>query len=106
MVHAAISQAKLTVESNRLVQLIQELQESLKRVIAHLRVLSGSEKGIAALAEIEMQEEIAFSVLFHDIGQLLPHMLRNLPAERKWPVFLQLAENYLAATSNEAILEE
>jgi hypothetical protein len=95
LVHAASSQGKISTEPNRIAKSIQELQESLKKVVAYLHVLSGNAKGIPALAEIEMQEELAFSVLFHDIGQLLPHMLRNQSPDRKWPVFLELAEKYL-----------
>ena len=98
LVHAAISQGKIEASAQQMAELIQELLESLKRVIFHLKILSGRQKGSLALAEIEMQEEIAFSVLFHDIGQLLPHMLRAQSSDKKWPAFLELAERYLAAS--------
>lgn len=77
-------------------QKLLELKESLIRVIGHLKVLSGHTKGVAVLAELEMKEELAFSVLFYDLFLLLPHWLRGRSLDDKWPLVLDLAQKYLA----------
>lgn len=67
---------------------IDELKKSLERVIEYLRVLTEEKKGSKALAELELQDEIAYSVLFYDIYQLFrddPHF---------WSKWLQLACKY------------
>jgi len=65
-----------------------ELKESLERVIGHLQILSGNEKGSTALAEMELKEEIAFLVLFYDIYQVL-----KVDADF-WKKWLGLASKY------------
>lgn len=74
---------KETVESK-----IDELKKSLVRVIDHLRVLAEEKKGSKALAELEIHDELAYSVLFYDVYQLFredPHF---------WSKWLQLACKY------------
>ena len=50
---------------------IQELKESLDRLIDDLRILSGEKKGSKAVAEMELKEESAYLYLFYDIYQVL-----------------------------------
>jgi len=94
MLHAASISApmpKVPIEPKLL-----DLKESLLRVIDSLNILSGKTKGIPILAELEMKEELAFSVLFYDLFLLLPHWLKGKNPEDKWPLALSLAEKYLA----------
>jgi hypothetical protein len=94
MVHAAIAQGQMPVSAQSIPQKMGELKESLERVISHLKILSGEAKGSTALAEMDLKEEIAYVALFYDAPILLPQMLRSEPPERKWPVFLKLAQQY------------
>jgi hypothetical protein len=76
-----------------------ELKESLDRVVGHLEVCVGSVSGSRALAEIELQEEMAFPYLFYDWSQVLEKDLElNCPREKKreekWKRFLNLAKCY------------
>lgn len=66
---------------------MEELRASLNRVIEYLEVLAGEKKGSPALAELELQEEIASDFLFYDINQILGK-------EEKWKNFLLLARKY------------
>lgn len=90
LVHSSITSAPLS--PSPILPKIQELRQSLCRVIEHLLILSGNKPGSSSLAELEMKEELAFSVLFYDISYVLKHQ----PQEQKWKCFLQLAEQYLA----------
>lgn len=49
---------------------MKELKESLHRVIEDLKILAKEEKGSAALAELELKEEMAALYLFYDVYQL------------------------------------
>lgn len=60
---------------------LSALKESLERVIHHLRILTGEEKGSQALAEVELKEELAASILFYD-------------APSDWKDYLALAIRY------------
>ncbi len=91
LLHAAISSAPMPTLP--ILQKLAELRTSLLNVIDYLHILSGSKPGSTVLAEIEMKEELAFSVLFYDIFRILPHMA---PHESKWEAFLELAQKYLA----------
>lgn len=76
---------------------LQEMRESLSRIIGHLEVLAGKKKGSQALAEIELQDEMAMPYLFYDIGLLLERNMPSgepQPAEAKWGRFLELALKY------------
>lgn len=61
---------------------MQELQLSLKNTIRHLRILTGELPGSKALAEIELKEELAVSILFYDVRHT------------DWAKFLALAIRY------------
>ncbi len=66
---------------------LTELKESLDRLIDHLQILTGEKKGSTALAEVELQDELATSILFYDIERLLPK-------ESRWEFYLDLARKY------------
>jgi hypothetical protein len=61
---------------------IQQLIDSLDRVIAQLEILAGEKKGSAALTELDLQEELAKDILFYDFGS------------SSWVEFLNLARKY------------
>lgn len=67
---------------------LQELYESISRVLDHLAILSGKKTGSKALAEVELEEEVAMSCLFYDIEQIFPD------AENRWEKFFSLAQKY------------
>lgn len=46
---------------------LTELHTSLERVIDDLRILAGEKKGSKALAEVELQQELAVAILFHGV---------------------------------------
>lgn len=78
---------------------INQLKQSLTRVIACLEILAKKMPGSTALAEIELHEESAFSFFFYDIHSLLSLPHRSFPAseerkEKKWDRFLDLAKKY------------
>lgn len=67
---------------------VAELKRSLTRLIDHLEVLAGERNGSSALAEVELQEEIATLYLFYDIRQILK------PGPTFWKEWLRLARQY------------
>lgn len=71
------------------------LKESLERVIGHLRILSKEKEGSAALAETEIQEEVAYSQLFYDIYQIFK------ADDFFWSKWLELALKYQAVLLQE-----
>lgn len=66
----------------------ENLRMSLLRVIDLLEILSQKKKGSAALAEMELEEEIANIYLFYDIRQILK------PGPTFWESWLELAKKY------------
>lgn len=75
--------SKAIIERN-----FKELKESLSRSIEYLRILAKEKKGSTALAEMDLKEEIACTVLFYDIQQVLT------PGENFWQMWLDLALKY------------
>lgn len=67
---------------------IKELKASLLRVIESLEVLTGQKKGSKALAELEIEEEIATLYLFYDVRKIF-----DIDAQF-WQKWLELAEKY------------
>jgi hypothetical protein len=49
---------------------IEELKLSLGRVVERLEILAGVKKGSTALAEVELDEELAMNLLFYDLKKL------------------------------------
>lgn len=72
----------------KMAECMEELKASLARVIQYLQILSEEKKGVKALAEMELEEEIANIYLFYDVRQLLK------PDALFWKNFLQLARRY------------
>jgi hypothetical protein len=71
---------------------IDALRQSLARVVEHLEVMTGERKGAKPLAEYEIGQELAASILFYDIGKLCAF----LEPQEKWPFYLRLARSYLS----------
>lgn len=66
---------------------LPKLKMSLERVLGCLKILSGQEKGSSVLAEMDLREEFAYSILFRDAENLFaPH--------EKWLKFYELAVKY------------
>jgi hypothetical protein len=72
----------------KILEKIEALKQSLLRVIDFLEILAGQKKGSAALAEMELEEEIANIYLFYDIRHILK------PGPLFWGSWLELAKKY------------
>ncbi|MBI3900695.1 MAG: motility associated factor glycosyltransferase family protein [Chlamydiia bacterium] len=91
-----IFQASFPLDTKDLIEKkIEELKKSLDEVIACLVILAGEKKGSCSLAELELRDELAFSLLFYDAEKIL---VRDLVLQKKeeslWPSFLSLARKY------------
>lgn len=71
---------------------LKELRISLDAVISHLQILCGQKKGSTPLAEMDLKEELAFSILFYDAQIILNQKFRE--NEKPWQQFLELAQKY------------
>ena len=60
-----------------------QLKGSLDRIINCLEVLARKKGGSTALAEVELQEETAFSFFFYDAHSILTLPERSFPASRE-----------------------
>lgn len=70
-IHEGIDKARMKKGTQeKLEEKIGDLKASLERVIEFLQILSGERSGSKALAELELQEEIATLYLFYDARQL------------------------------------
>jgi hypothetical protein len=88
-IQQALDQAKMPENSDLIIKTkIKELKNSLDRLIGHLQVLAKVKQGSSALAEVEIQEEIAFLYLFHDIRKIFAN------DELFWEKWLSLAIKY------------
>ncbi len=67
---------------------LQSLRQSLDRLIHYLKIITKKEKGSAALAELELEGEMATLYLFYDIRQIFPNDARF------WENWLELALKY------------
>ncbi|HSX13311.1 MAG TPA: 6-hydroxymethylpterin diphosphokinase MptE-like protein [Chlamydiales bacterium] len=76
--------AKAPMPSNG--EKIKELQISLNRIVDHLEILAKEKPGSKALAELEIQDEMAYDLLFYDVNEIL-----GIGA---WKDFLILARKY------------
>lgn len=89
LVHEKIDQNPMPIGTGEKIdEKMGELKASLARLIDYLEILSGEKKGSAALAEMELKEEIAFLYLFYDIYQVL----KSGPTF--WKSWLNLARKY------------
>lgn len=88
-VHEKIEMAQMVPGAEEIIEKnLKELHQSLLRLIDHLKILAQEKKGSAALAEMELQEEIAALYLFYDIRQILK------PGACFWERWLDLAIKY------------
>lgn len=71
---------------------LDELKFSLERVVSLLKILTGESKGSKALAEYDLKEELASSILFYDIDQVL----YKFKITDRWLVYLNIASKYLS----------
>lgn len=80
-----IAKASMSKDAQtRIDQKLEELHQSVLRVIGHLEVLSGLKGGSRALAELEMAEEEAFSLLFYDLKERFCSWQTLLEVVRKY----------------------
>ncbi len=78
LIHREIAIASMPVfAKERIDEKIDELKESLDRLIDHLQILTGRKKGSTVLAEMELKDEIAFLYLFYDMDGVLETSLRR-----------------------------
>lgn len=75
------------------IDLLQELKESVERCMNHLEVLAGKKKGSKPLAEVELKEELAASILFYDMEKVLEQASRRSDIP-KWETYLEIASKY------------
>jgi hypothetical protein len=93
-IQQAIHKASMPSDAKQVIeQEVQKLQQSLDKVIASLQVLAGEKVGSKALAEIDLEEELAARVLFYDIYQLFAS------GPLFWKNWLELAHKYSAVIS-------
>ncbi len=74
--------------------LVPEMEESLRRVIGHLEILTGAKAGSKALAECDLQEEIAATVLFYDMPAFLARSELLGTSKSGWELYLEMAKLY------------
>jgi hypothetical protein len=87
VVREAIAKSPMPASAKDILpQKIEELKESIKRVIEHLDILIlGKCQGLAALSEIEIKEELAYQILFYGMEKTCT-----------WKEFRELGEKYLS----------
>ena len=93
LVHSTLQRVPMPATSAMISQKIDELRKSLDKVLEHLEILVKNESpGKCALAEIELQEELASAILFYDIQRtihaVLPHSEKGLDY---WKAFQERA---------------
>jgi hypothetical protein len=99
-VHEEICASPMPEKSGEIIdEKMKELKESLDRIVVHLEVRAGNTPGSHALAEIEIQDEMAAPYLFYDAFRIVTRDLgADLSPEEKegekWKRFLILAKNY------------
>jgi len=75
-VHQEIAKASMpSAAKEKIEEKINEMKESLDRVVGHLQILSGEKKGSSVLAEMELKEEMAFTYLFYDMDLVIDRAL-------------------------------
>lgn len=89
LVHEKIDQHPMPLfTKEKIGERMGELKESLARLIGHLQILSKEKKGSAAVAEMDLKEEIAYLYLFYDIYQVLKQ------DSQFWKKWLELSLKY------------
>lgn len=96
LVHEKIVQSSMPKNAAKCIaSKMKELRQSLDRIVSHLEILAGKKKGSAALAELELRDEMAFPILFYDIHETFRRK------ETRWEKFLTLARQYQAVAGEE-----
>ena len=94
MVGAEIAKASMPDTTSQVIEeKMGELRTSLLRMIDCLEVLSEKKKGSTALAELDLEEEMAGDLLFYDLGEVLSKSARS--ALEKWSLFLSISNKYV-----------
>jgi hypothetical protein len=78
--------------------ILEKLHDSITRTIRHLEILAGIEQGSKALAEWELQEELAVQVLFADMPIILEQAEHLGLTQRGWDLYLEIARHYTETT--------
>jgi hypothetical protein len=95
LVHKAITLSPMPASTGEVIRTkVAEMKESLDRIVGYLQILAGKERGSAALAEMELKEEMAYPYLFYDVDPVLRQALRWKFPEERWKRFLDLAKQY------------
>ena len=76
--------------------ILQKLQDSIGRVIGHLEILADVKMGSKALAECDLDEELATEVLFYDMPTILAQAERLGLEKQGWALYLEIAGLYQA----------
>lgn len=88
-----IEKARFSEETGKIIQeKMRELKSSLEKSISHLEVLSGEKKGSKALAEIELEDELARDLLFYDAKEVLSSVCKK---EELYQEYLAMAQRFL-----------
>ena len=76
--------------------LLDRLKESLFRAIDCLEILAGEKEGSAALAEIDLMEEIATAVFLVDLPKACRQHFgtETPPSQERWKFYLKIARNH------------
>jgi hypothetical protein len=78
--------------------IVQKLQDSIVHVIGHLEILAGIKPGSKALAECDLQDELATEVLFYDMSTILAQAERLGLEKQGWELYLEIAGLYKAVS--------
>lgn len=76
---------------------LQKIHDSIGRTIGHLEILAGIKSGSKALAECDLQDELATEVLFYDMPTILAQAERLGLVKQGWSLYLEIAGLYSAA---------
>jgi hypothetical protein len=75
--------------------ILQKLEESIGRTIGHLEILAGVKQGSKALAECDLQEELAVELLFYDMPTIVAQAELLGMTHHSWELYLEIARCYL-----------
>jgi len=78
--------------------LLQKLDDSLLRTIDHLTILANQKTGSKALAQLELEEELAVQVLFSDMPWILEQAERLNLSNLGFALYLEIAQRYSGLT--------
>jgi hypothetical protein len=82
--------------------ILRKLYESIIRTVGHLEILAGVQQGSKALAEWDLQEELAVQVLFSDMPIILAQA-QHLRVTSGWDLYLEIVRRYLPSGSGKGV---